>query len=74
MGFTVSLFIAGLSFPGSEALTDHAKIGILVASVVAAALGVVVLLLSAPRHDDEPPEGATTVGGVGRERAGIYPN
>lgn len=50
VGFTVSLFIAGLSFPGSEVLTDDAKIGILVASVVAAALGVLVLLLSASRQ------------------------
>jgi NhaA family Na+:H+ antiporter len=52
IGFTVSLFIAGLSFPGSEALTDDAKVGILLASVVAAVLGVVLLLLSSPK----PPE------------------
>ncbi|MEO5662478.1 MAG: Na+/H+ antiporter NhaA [Nocardioides sp.] len=46
VGFTVSLFIAGLSFPGSDVLTDDAKVGILVASVVAAALGVLVLVLA----------------------------
>lgn len=46
IGFTVSLFIAGLSFPGSPALTDEAKVGILLASVVAAVVGVVLLLLS----------------------------
>ncbi len=42
IGFTVSLFIAGLAFddPGLQA---EAKVGILVASVVAAALGTVVL-------------------------------
>jgi len=40
----VSLFIAGLSFPGSEALSDDAKVGILVASVAAAMVGVVVLI------------------------------
>jgi NhaA family Na+:H+ antiporter len=50
VGFTVSLFIAGLSFPGSVALSDDAKVGILVASVVAAALGVVVLLLATARQ------------------------
>jgi NhaA family Na+:H+ antiporter len=46
VGFTVSLFIAGLSFPGSEALGDDAKVGILVASIIAAALGVLLLVLS----------------------------
>ena len=46
VGFTVSLFIAGLSFPGSEALSDDAKVGILVASVIAAALGVLLLLMT----------------------------
>lgn len=46
IGFTVSLFIAGLSFPGDAALTEAAKVGILVASVMAAAVGVLVLLLS----------------------------
>lgn len=53
IGFTVSLFIAGLSFPGSEALTDDAKVGILLASVLAAVIGVVVLLF-APSRVDEP--------------------
>ncbi|THJ08272.1 Na+/H+ antiporter NhaA [Nocardioides sp.] len=46
IGFTVSLFIAGLSFPGDQALTDDAKVGILVASVMAAVVGVIVLLLA----------------------------
>jgi NhaA family Na+:H+ antiporter len=49
VGFTVSLFIAGLSFPGSEALGDDAKVGILVASVVAAAAGVLVLIVATRR-------------------------
>jgi len=44
IGFTVSIFIAGLSFPGSELLTAEAKIAILLASLVAAVLGVVLLL------------------------------
>lgn len=46
IGFTVSIFIAGLSFPGAELLTDEAKIAILLASVVAAGVGVVLLLLA----------------------------
>ena len=46
IGFTVSLFIAGLSFPGEELLTADAKIAILLASVIAATLGVITLLLS----------------------------
>ncbi|UUW90685.1 Na+/H+ antiporter NhaA [Pimelobacter simplex] len=46
IGFTVSLFIAGLSFPGSPVLTDDAKVGILVASMVAAVVGVGLLLLA----------------------------
>jgi len=53
VGFTVSLFIAGLSFPGAEHLTADAKVGILGASLLAAVIGVVVLRLvtRAPDHD-----------------------
>jgi NhaA family Na+:H+ antiporter len=61
IGFTVSLFIAGLSFPGQALLTDEAKIAILLASLIAAAIGVVLLLLGtrgriSTAHDqrDEP--------------------
>ena len=46
IGFTVSIFIAGLSFPGAELLTEEAKIAILLASLFAAIVGVVVLLAS----------------------------
>jgi NhaA family Na+:H+ antiporter len=49
IGFTVSLFIADLSFPGASALTDEAKVGILAASLVSACVGVVVLLLTRRR-------------------------
>lgn len=55
VGFTVSLFIAGLSFPDSPGLTDDAKVGILVASLLAAAVGVAVLLLAGrPGADGAP--------------------
>ena len=44
IGFTVSIFIAGLSFPGADLLTEEAKIAILLASLLAAVVGVAVLL------------------------------
>ncbi len=50
IGFTVALFIAGLAFRGGEELAV-AKVSILVASTVAAALGYVLLRLSpSPRR------------------------
>lgn len=49
IGFTVSLFVTGLSYPGVAHLTDAAKVGILLASAVAAVLGV-LLLRWATRH------------------------
>ena len=52
IGFTVSLFIAGLSFPDSPVLTDDAKVGILLASLVAAGVGVALLLLASRRRGD----------------------
>lgn len=49
IGFTVALFVAGLSFEDAELLTD-AKLGILAASLVAGVLGWTVLrLVHAPR-------------------------
>jgi NhaA family Na+:H+ antiporter len=42
IGFTVSIFITGLAFE-SESLQDEAKVGVLVASVVAATVGVLLL-------------------------------
>ncbi|MGH9231770.1 MAG: Na+/H+ antiporter NhaA [Acidimicrobiales bacterium] len=42
IGFTVSLFVTGLAFTDG-ALADQAKLGILAASVLAAAVGAVVL-------------------------------
>ncbi len=49
IGFTVSLFIAGLSFPGDDVLTGQAKVGILVGSLVSALVGVAFLLLGTRR-------------------------
>jgi NhaA family Na+:H+ antiporter len=55
IGFTVSLFIAGLSFPGNEVLTEEAKVGILGASLVAALLGVGLLLAGGQKPGTEHP-------------------
>ena len=46
IGFTVSIFVSGLAFD-DPALTDQATIGVLAASVLAAALGSAILLLGA---------------------------
>ena len=54
VGFTVSLFIAGLSFPDSALLTEEAKVGILGGSLVAAVLGVLLLLSVSPRRNPSP--------------------
>ena len=43
IGFTMSMFIAQLSFPGNEQLLYDAKVGIIFASVVAAVFGYVWL-------------------------------
>jgi NhaA family Na+:H+ antiporter len=51
IGFTVSLFIAGLSFPDSDLLTESAKVGTLGASLLAAAVGIVVLLCATRRPE-----------------------
>ena len=48
IGFTVALFVTALAFEGSAA-GDEAKIGVLVASLVAAVLGLIVLRLAGRR-------------------------
>lgn len=51
IGFTMSLFIGGLAFPGDALLVEEAKIGILMGSLAAALVGFAVLRL-APLHPD----------------------
>lgn len=46
IGFTMSLFIGLLAFPGSEALQDQTKIGVLAGSLLAGLCGWLVLRLS----------------------------
>ena len=43
IGFTMSLFIAGLAFRSNPELLDSAKVGILAASILAGATGWIVL-------------------------------
>ena len=62
IGFTVSLFVTGLAYD-TPILQAEAKIGVLVASVVAAVIGFVVLYVSKPADIqpaadvDRPPPG-----------------
>ena len=51
IGFTMSLFIGGLAFPGDALLIEEAKIGILMGSLAAALTGF-ALLRFAPPHPD----------------------
>lgn len=44
IGFTMSLFIGALAFPGAPHLVDEVKVGVLMGSILCAILGVVVLI------------------------------
>jgi NhaA family Na+:H+ antiporter len=48
IGFTMSLFISGAAFESDPLLQETAKLAILVASVVAAAIGSTLLYLTSP--------------------------
>ena len=60
IGFTMSLFIGELAFPGSgeaaRMLRDEAKIGVLTGSLISAVLGYVILRLTTmhPEEKDNP--------------------
>ncbi|SCW94963.1 MULTISPECIES: Na+/H+ antiporter NhaA [unclassified Pseudomonas] len=44
IGFTMSLFIGALAFPGAPHLVDEVKVGVLLGSTLAAILGIIVLM------------------------------
>jgi len=52
IGFTMSLFIAGLAF--EEAMRDQAKIGILLGSTASGLLGAALLLIYLPSREGSP--------------------
>ncbi|WP_052071836.1 Na+/H+ antiporter NhaA [Sphingopyxis sp. MWB1] len=56
IGFTMSLFIGGLAFPGNVLLIEEAKIGILMGSLAAALAGFAVLRFAPPHRDQEEVE------------------
>ncbi|QNA85806.1 Na+/H+ antiporter NhaA [Sphingomonas sp. So64.6b] len=47
IGFTMSLFIGGLAFPGEAVLIDKVKIGVLAGSILSAVAGFLVLRFAA---------------------------
>ena len=50
IGFTVSLFITELAFVGDQALDEAAKLAILLASVLAAAIGAALFITTSRRQ------------------------
>jgi NhaA family Na+:H+ antiporter len=52
VGFTMSLFIGALAFPGRPDLAEQARIGILAGSFASALAGYALLRLTAPRAAD----------------------
>jgi len=61
VGFTVALFVTSLAFEGDAALTDQAKLGVLVGSLIAGLLGFTMLKLAASRRPAEAAAAAETV-------------
>ena len=60
IGFTMSLFIGALAFPGDAARIDQAKIGILAGSLLSAVAGYVILRIAPPvvSSDEDASEAA----------------
>ena len=67
IGFTMSLFIGALAFPGDPELIEEAKIGILAGSFLSALGGYFVLRLAPrhPRHQEEEALQDREIGGDG---------
>lgn len=64
VGFTMSLFIGALAFPGDAARIDEAKLGTLAGSLVAGILGFIMLRLTTPLpgSDDDREEASEIFG------------
>jgi NhaA family Na+:H+ antiporter len=60
IGFTMSLFIGGLAFPGDAKLVEEAKIGILMGSLAAAVTGFAVLRFAPLHAQHDAVESAST--------------
>lgn len=56
IGFTMSLFIGELAFPGYRELIDEAKIGTLLGSVISAVAGFTILRLTTEHPNDRTAE------------------
>lgn len=56
IGFTVSIFIATLSFPEGSQLLNDAKLGILLGSIIAGILGYFMLRLTLPKEPQDQGE------------------
>lgn len=67
IGFTMSLFIGALAFPGNALLIDEAKIGVIMGSVASALVGYIILRVCPlhTQHDEEEIELAGEVSADG---------
>ncbi|WP_299328947.1 Na+/H+ antiporter NhaA [Parasphingopyxis sp.] len=66
IGFTMSLFIGGLAFPGNQLLIEEAKIGVLLGSAMSGLIGF-LLLRFAPLHEKHDEIEADEAGEIARD-------